>query len=163
MNFPLSFDLRYLPLFALGMAVLVGVPITAMIGWRSGWRRLVGRYPDRNTGRGRTFKSGAIVMNKSVYKAGVRFTMDDAHLHFRMSLPARPGHSPFSVPWSEIEASRDEWPWFPFKGEPMVRLALAAYPDLRILVRLRDGRRIAEASSGRLAIDGMSEAAPARN
>jgi hypothetical protein len=160
-SFPLPFDVRYLPLFALGMAVIVGVPATAMLARWSGWRQLAERYPDRDPGRGGSFKSGPLIMNKSVYKMGVRFTMDESHLHFRMSSLARPGHSPFSVPWSEIEASRDEWPWFPLKGEPMVRLAIAAHPDLRILVRLRDGRRIAEASGGRLTIDGVNEAATA--
>ena len=157
-SFPLPFDVRYLPLFAVGMAVIIGVPATAMLARWSGWRQLAARYPDRNAGRGRSFKSGPLVMNKSVYKAGVRFNMDESHLHFRMSALARPGHSPFSVPWSEIEASRDEWPWFPFKGEPMVRLTIAGEPDLRILVKALDGRRIAEASGGRLAIDGVREA-----
>lgn len=160
LSFPLPFDVRYLPLFAIGMAVIIGVPATAMIGRWSGWRRLAERYPDRNAGRGRSFRSGALVMNKSVYKMGVRFTVDESYLHFRMSVLARPGHSPFSVPWSELDASRDEWPWFPLKGEPMVRLTIAAYPDLRILVPMRDGRRIAEASGEKLKIDGVG-AAPA--
>ena len=160
-SFPLPFDVRYLPLFAIGMAVIIGVPATAMLGRWSGWRQLAERYPDRNTGRGGSFKSGPVVMNRSVYKMGVRFTMDESHLHFRMSALARPGHPPFSVPWSDITASRDEWPWFPFKGEPMVRLAIAGHPDLRILVRLRDGTRVADASGGRLTIDGMREPAAA--
>lgn len=158
-SFPLPFDVRYLPLLAVGMAVIIGVPATAMLARWSGWRQLAERYPDRNAGRGRSFKSGPLVMSKSVYKMGVRFTMDESHLHFRMSALARPGHSPFSVPWSEVEASRDEWPWFPFKGEPMVRLTIAAFPEIRILVKARDGRRITEASGGRLATEHMREAA----
>ncbi len=160
-SFPLPFDVRYLPLFAVGMAVIIGVPATAMIGRWSGWRQLAERYPDRNTGRGRSFKSGPLMMNKSVYKVGVRFTMDESHLHLRMSVLARPGHSPWSVPWSELDASRDEWPWLPLKGEPMVRLTIAAHPDIRILVRMGDGRRIAELSGGRLTIDGVGAAAAA--
>ena len=160
-DFPLPFDVRYLPLLAVGMAVIIGVPATAMLARWSGWRQLAARYPDRNAGRGSSFKSGPLVMNKSVYKMGVRFTMDESHMHFRMSLLARPGHSPFSVHWSEIDASRDEWPWFPFKGEPMVRLTIAAHPEIRILVKMRDGRRIAEASGGRVTIDGVTPAATA--
>ncbi len=156
-GFPLPFDVRYLPLFAIGMAVIVGIPATAMMARWSGWRRLAERYPDRNAGRGRSFKSGPLVMNRSVYKMGVRFTMDESHLHFRMSALARPGHAPFSVPWSEIEASRDGWPWFPLKGEPMVRLTVAADPGIRILVRMRDGQRIARESGGKLTIDGVAE------
>ena len=158
-RFPLPFDVRYLPLFAVGMAVIIGVPATAMLARWSGWRQLAERYPDRNPGRGRSFKSGPLVMNRSVYKMGVRFTMDESHLHFRMSALARPGHGPFSVPWAEIQAAPDEWPWFPFKGEPMVRLTIAAYPELRILVKAHDGRRIAEASGGRMTIERMREAA----
>jgi hypothetical protein len=143
------------------MAMLIGIPATAMLARWSGWRELAERYPDRNAGRGRSFKSGPLVMNKSVYKMGARFTTDESHLHFRMSALARPGHPPFSVPWPEIEASHDEWPWFPFKGEPMVRLAIATHPELRILVKLRDGRRLAEGSNGRLTIYGMPQAATA--
>ena len=36
----------------------------------------------------------------------------------------------------------------------MIRLTIAAYPDLRILVQMRDGRRIA-ASGEELKIDGV--------
>ena len=96
-------------------------------------------------------------MNRSLYKMGVRFTMDESHLHLAMSLLARPGHRPFSVPWAEVAAVRDEWPWFPFKGEPMVRLTFAAHPDIRVLVRMGVGGRIAEASGGRLGIAGTRE------
>ena len=35
-SFPLPFDVRYLPLFALGLAVVVGLPRTALIGRWSG-------------------------------------------------------------------------------------------------------------------------------
>ena len=152
-DLPLPFDLRYVPLFAIGLLALISIPGVALVGRTSGWRRLAARYPDRNDGRGTSFRSGPVVMNKSIYKAGVRFTMDESHLHCAMPAINRPGHPPFSVPWSDIEASPDEWPWFPFKGEPMVRLTLAAVSDLRILVKQRDGVRIAEASGGRMEID----------
>jgi hypothetical protein len=139
------------------MGAIIGFPVTRLIGRWSGWRRLAERYPDRNAGRGTSFRSGQLVMNKSLYKMGVRFTMDESHLHVAMSMLARVGHRPFSVPWSDVAASRDEWPWFPFKGEPMARLTFAAYPEIRVLVRLPIGRRIADASGGRLRIDGMRE------
>jgi hypothetical protein len=149
---PLPFDLRYLPLFALGLFALASIPGVALVARRTGWRRLAERYPTRNTEREPSFRSGPVVMNNSIYKAGLRFTMDESHLHFAMPAVTRPGHPPFSVPWSDIDASSDEWPWFPFKGEPMVRLTLASEPDLRILVKRRDGMRIAEASGRRLEI-----------
>ncbi|HEX6643074.1 MAG TPA: hypothetical protein VF037_00235, partial [Gemmatimonadales bacterium] len=153
----LAFDVRYLPLLAIGLGLIIGVPATALLARWSGWRRLAESYPDRNAGRGASVRSGQIVLNRSLYKTGVRFTLDDAHLHVAMSMLARPGHRPFSVPWAEVAATRDEWPWFPFKGEPMVRLTFAAHPDIRMLVRMGVGRRIAEASGGRLDITGMRE------
>ena len=149
---PLPFDVRYLPLLAIGMGAIIGIPSIALLGRWTGWRRLAERYPDRNTGRGTSFRSGPVVMNKSIYKAGVRFTMDDSHLHCAMPAITRPGHPPFSVPWSDIDVSPDEWPWFPFKGVAMGRLLLGGEPDLRFLVKELDVRRIAEASLGRLEI-----------
>ena len=151
-KFPLPFDVRYLPLFALAMGAVVGLPSTVAIGRWSGWRGLAERYPDRNAGRGRSFRSGQLVMRMTVYRMGVRYTMDESHLHIAMSALARLGHSPLSIPWPEIEARSDEWPWFPLKGAPMVRLTLAARPDLRILVKVRDAERIAEGSGGRLSV-----------
>ena len=74
-------------------------------------------------------------------------------LLFAMSALARLGHSPLSIPWPEIEARSDEWPWFPLKGHPMVRLTLAKDPGLRVLMPLRDGEPIVAASGGRLALD----------
>ena len=156
-SLPLPFDVRYLPLAAMAIGAVIGIPSVVLLGRWSGWRRLAERYPDRNAGRGTPVRSGQLVMNKSLYKMGVRFTMDESHLHLAMSMLARPGHRPFSVPWAEVEAARDEWPWFPFKGEPMVRLTFAAHPDIRILVRMGVGRRIAEASGGRVRIAGIRE------
>ncbi|HEU4829778.1 MAG TPA: hypothetical protein VFT04_11350 [Gemmatimonadales bacterium] len=160
-SFPLPFDVRYLPLFMIGIGAIIAAPSIVLMGRWSGWRRLAERYPDRNASRGTSLRSGQLVMNKSLYKMGVRFTLDESHLHVTMSMLARPGHQPFSVPWSDIAASRDEWPWFPFKGEPMVRLTFAAYPEIRVLVRMPVGLRLAEASGGRLWIDGMREPAAA--
>ena len=147
---PFPFDVRYLPLFAIGMGAIIGVPSVVLMARWSGWRRLAQRYPGRDPGRGTSLRSGQLVMNRSLYKMGVRFTIDESHLHLAMSRLARPGHPPLSVPWSDVEAARDEWPWFPFKGEPMVRLTFAAHPEIRIRVRLAVGRRLAEASGGRL-------------
>lgn len=151
-GFPLPFDVRYLPVFALVMGAVIGLPSTVAIGRWSGWRGLAERYPDRNTGRGRSFRSGQLVMRMTVYRMGVRYTMDASHLHIAMWALARLGHSPLSIPWPEIEARSDAWPWFPLKGAPMVRLTLAARPDLRILVKVRDAERIAEGSGGRLTV-----------
>ena len=159
----LPFDVSYLPLFAVGMGVIIGIPSVVLMSRASGWRRLAESYPDRNHGRGTSVRSGQLVLNLAIYKMGVRFAADESHLHIAMSALARLGHWPLSVPWSEVEATRDEWPWFPFKGEPMVRLTFAAHPDIRMLVRTRVAERIAEASGGRLQIDGMRAPVAAGN
>jgi hypothetical protein len=119
-------------------------------GWWSGWRRLAGCYPDRDGGRGRAFSCGNMVMALANYRGGVRVKPDDSHLHFSTWMLYRPGHPPFSVPWSDINATLDSWPWFPWKGTPVVRLTIAGYPTLRILVPRTVGERIVAESGGRL-------------
>lgn len=148
-SLPLPFDVRYLPLVILVWMLIAIGPFLVLIGRRSGWRRLADLYPARSS-RGESFRSGMMVMNKTVYRGGVRLTADESHLHFAMPAFARPGHPPFSIPWSELAMSPDEWPWFPLKGRPLVRLTPAKHPDLRILAQVRDGERIAAASGGRL-------------
>jgi hypothetical protein len=126
------------------------VPMLTLCGRWSGWRRLAGLYPDRIAGRGRSFRSGSMVMGLTSYRGGARLTTDDSHLHFSMGAFLRAGHPPFSVPWTDITASRDEWPWFPLRGHPVIRLTLARHRGLRILVSVSSGERIVAASGGRL-------------
>jgi hypothetical protein len=156
----LPFDPRYLPWVGIGWFVITWAPFTTLVGLWSGWRRLAGLYPDRNSGRVRSFRSSPVVMGMVNYRAGVRLTADEAHLHFSMSAFFRPGHAPFSVPWSDVAASRDEWPWFPLKGLPFVRLSLAKYASRRILVPLADGQRIVAASGGRLELSELPRPSP---
>lgn len=146
----LPFNPSHLHWYALGWVVITWVPLLTLLGLWSGWRRLAGLYPERNAGRGRSFRSGSMVMGLTNYRGGARLTADDSHLHFSMGALLRPGHPPFSVPWSDITASRDGWPWFPLKGYPLIRLTLARHGGLRILVPVSTGERIVEASSGRL-------------
>ncbi len=152
----LTFNPRHLPWFLLGWVVIggviVGLPMLTLTAWWSGWRRLAGLYPDRNTGRGQSFRCGPIVMGMANYRGGVRLTPDHSHLHFSVWALLRPGHPPFSVPWSDVTASRDQWPWFPFKGMPVIRLTLGRYRHLRILVQVLDGDKIVAASGGRLQV-----------
>jgi hypothetical protein len=144
------FNPRDLPALAIGWAALMWVPLLMVMGVWSGWRRLAGLYPDRNTGQGRSFRCSPVIMGLTNYRGGVRLTADETHLHFSMSVFLRPGHPPFSVPWSDVTVTRDQWPWFPFRGKQVIRLTLAGYPDRRILVPLSDGERIVAASGGRL-------------
>ena len=156
----LPFEPRYLPWMVIGWLVITWGPFTTLAGLWSGWRRLAGLYPDKNSGRVRSFRSSPVVMGMVNYRAGVRLTADETHLHFSMSAFFRPGHPPFSVPWSDIAASRDEWPWFPLKGVPFVRISLAKYASRRILLPLADGQRIVAASGGRLQLEDLPQFSP---
>ena len=148
------FNPKYLLWFVLGWIVIAWVPMLTLTGHLSGWRRVARTYPDRNSGRGRSFRSGPILMGRSNYRGWGRLTTDESHLHFAVGAILRAGHPPFSVPWRDITASRDEWPWSPFKGHPVIRLTLARHPGLRILVPVAAGERIAAESGGRLTLDG---------
>jgi hypothetical protein len=152
------FDVRYLPLYALGCGVIIGIPATALLGRWSGWRRLAALYPERAVHGGRRIRCG-LIMRVTWYRGGVRLTADDAHLHFSVWPLYRPGHRPFSVPWPDVSISRDEWPWLPFKGLPVVRLTLAKEPGIRILVQMSVGEGIIAASGGRLELSQSPTAA----
>ena len=150
---PLPFDVRWLPVMVVALVVLAWAPFLLLTGRASGWRRIAALYPDRNRGTARSIRCSPMLMGISNYRGGARLTPDESHLHFAQSALQRPGHPSFSVPWSDITATRDEWPWFPLKGHPMVRLTLAKDPDLRILIPVRDGERIIAASDGRLLLE----------
>jgi hypothetical protein len=138
----LPFNPRHLPWFVLAWALIAWAPMLALAGRWSGWHRLATLYPYRSTGRGDSFRAGPLVMGMTNYRGGARVIADDMHLHFSMGAFFRPGHPPFSVPWSDVSASQDTWPWFPFKGDPVIRLTLAKHPGLRILLPVKDGERI---------------------
>ena len=150
----LPFNPRHLHWYVLGWMLVVGVPMLFVTGRWSGWRRLARLYPHRNTGLGDSFRARPLVMGLTNYRGGARVSADAAHLHFSMGALLRPSHPPFSVPWSDVSASLDAWPWFPFKGDPVVRLTLARQSALRILLPVKDGERIVAASGGRLQLTG---------
>ena len=152
-SIPLPFDVRWLPVMVITLVVIAWAPMLILTARASGWRRLADLYPNRNPGTTRAFRCSPVLMRMSNYRGGARLTPDESHLHFAQPAFQRPGHPSFSVPWSDISATLDEWPWFPLKGHPMVRLTLAKDPDLRILVPRRDGERIAAASEGRLTVE----------
>jgi hypothetical protein len=156
----LPIDPGKLPWLVVAWVLIVGIPMLFFTGWWSGWRRLAGLYPDRDGGRGRAFSCGNIVMALANYRGGVRVKPDESYLHFSTWMLYRAGHPPFSVPWSEIQATRDRWPWFPFKGTPVVRLTIARYPTLRILLPRSCGERIVAESRGRLQLIDQPVPAP---
>jgi hypothetical protein len=152
-SIPLPFDVKWLPVMVVGLVLITWAPMLILTARASGWRRLADLYPNRNPGTARSFRCSPVLMRMSNYRGGARLTPDESHLHFAQPALQRPGHPSFSVPWSDISASRDEWPWFPMKGHPMVRLTLARGPDVRVLIPVRDAERIIAASDGRLLLD----------
>jgi hypothetical protein len=156
----LPFNPRHLHWYVMGWVVIAWVPMLVLTGLWSGWRRLARLYPHRSTGRGDSFRAGPLLMGLTNYRGGARLTADDSHLHFSMGAFLRPGHPPFSVPWSDVSASHDTWPWFPLKGHPVIRLTLARHRGLRILLPVKDSERIVAASGGRLLLTGPSLAPP---
>jgi len=135
------------------------IPFMMLAGVWSGWRRLASLYSERPAGRGRSRRHTGMVMGMANYRGGVRLAADDSHLHFSMTALLRPGHPPFSVPWSDITIARDEWPWFPFKGHPVTRITLARHRSLRVLVPESTGDLIITASENRLHLTGSRVAA----
>lgn len=146
----LLFIRRHLMQLVLAWVVFAWGPLMVLAGIWSGWRGLAGLYPAREVGRGTSFRSGMMVMGMANYRGGARLTADPLHLRFSMSVMLRPGHPPFSVPWSDVTLSPDRWPWFPLKGTPVTRITLARHRALRILVPPSTGEKILAASEGRL-------------
>ena len=146
----LPFNVPLLPLFVIGLPLIAGpLFMIATAAW-SGWRRLARSYPGQDRGPGRSFRARPILMGLTNYRGGAHLTPDDSFLHFSMGPLGRLGHPPFSVPWSDITASRDEWPWFPFKGHPVIRLTIAKHQSLRLLIPMTAGEKILAVSEGRV-------------
>ena len=146
----LPFAPRYLPWLVLGWVVMSWAPFLMLVGAWSGWRRLARLYPANLSAPGRTVRCGTMIMGLTNYRGGTRLTADESYVHFSMWALARPGHPPFSVPWSDITLTPDGWPWFPMKGRPVIRLTLTRYRELRILVPVPAGEGLVAASAGRL-------------
>lgn len=159
--------LRRIPLYAVAPMLLVGwmliawIPSFTLLAAWSGWRRLAALYPSSPGSDGRLFRCDFLVMRITWYRSGTRLTAGHSHLHFSVIPPFRPGHRRFSVPWAEVTVSRDGWPWFPFKGRPVMRLTLARDRGIRILVPVSVGEGIIAASGGRLELGHPSAAAAA--
>ena len=150
MGRPLPFDLRALAIVWLLLGLLLWAPSLILGARLSGWRRLTAIYQAKAIARGRRVRCGWMIIGFMNYRTGVRMTADDSYVHFSMGPLVRPGHAPFSVPWSDIEVTRDGWPWFPMQGRPVIRLRLARQRALRILVPLGTGEELIDSSGGRL-------------
>ena len=122
----------WLPKYLLFMAV-AWLPATWIMGRLSAWRRLSERYPAAPVRGGSRISCSFLVVGRTRHRvAGL--TADPTHLHVSTPALFRPGYPTFSVPWSEITATREEWRWS-LPATPAVRLTFARAPELRVLIR----------------------------
>jgi hypothetical protein len=144
---PLPF---WFPYFVLIIAVVV-IPATWILGRSGAWSRLAERYPAVSAQDGRRVDCAFLVVGRTTYKLMARLTVGPSHLHVSMGLHLRPGYPTFSIPWSDITATRDTWPWS-LPPAPVVRLTLARDRQVRFLIRPRVAEEVVAASGGQLAI-----------
>ena len=101
---------------------------------RSVWRRLAGLYPAVPRKQpGRSLFVSRVVVGRAFYKNSTRFGLDDTYLHVSASWPFRLWQPAFSVPWSEISAAPDDYPWGLWDSR-VIRLTFARDPAARVLV-----------------------------
>ena len=134
-----------------GLMLIASIPASWIRGRFSAWRRLAAVYPAALDQAGRRVRCGFLVIGSGTYKGVVRLSADPAHLHVSMGILLRPGYPTFSVPWADITATRDRWPWS-LPPAPVVRLTFARAPDIRFLIRPRVAEAVVAASDGRLRV-----------
>jgi len=101
---------------------------------RSVWRRLAELYPGvPPRQRVRSLFVSRVVVGRAFYKNTIRFSLDDTYLHVSGLGPFRLWQPTFSVPWSEISATPDDYPWGLWDSR-VIRLTLARDPAARVLV-----------------------------
>jgi len=142
--------LALLPGFAL-FAVIAWLPALYLLGRFSGWRRLADRYPASPPERSTRIHCGFVIIGHARYRNIMRLTVDERFMHVSAIWLFRAGHPTFSVPWQDIVASRDTYPWFP--RFPVIRLTFANAPDVRFLVPEQVGERVIQAAGGRLRLE----------
>lgn len=128
--------------------------VLVMIAWRLNrgtlWHRLAELYPSaspRTSGR-RLFAS-RVVVGTGFYKNTTRLSVDETHLHVSGLGPSRLWLPTFSVPWSDISATYDDYPWGLWNSR-VIRLTFARDPGIRFLVWPGEFERLTKASGGRL-------------
>jgi hypothetical protein len=136
----------------LGVVVL-GCVLALVFGRRFGnWARLVEIYPatPRQSGRGRLWV-GLLIFGRGRIRNSTWVEIDDGHLHVSAAKPMHLVRRPFSVPLADITATPDVWLGGLLRL-PVVRLALARNPSLRIMVTRPLFERLAAMSDGRLRV-----------
>jgi hypothetical protein len=134
--------------------LLIGVPLGLMLSLilsrRSALPRLAGLYPavpSRNPSQ-RIFAS-RLVVGKGFYKNATWLRVDDSYLHVSGLGPCRLWMPKFSVPWSDISATSDDYPWGLWDSR-VIRLTFARDPSVRFMVWPSVFDQLVEASEGRL-------------
>jgi hypothetical protein len=114
------------------------------------WARLAKLYPatPRQSGRGRLWV-GLLILGTGRIRNSTWLEIDDGHLHVSAVKPMYLVRAPFSVPLADITATPDVW-MGGLLPLPVVRLALARIPALRIMVTRPLFERLATMSDGRL-------------
>ena len=144
----------WLPKYLLFMAV-AWLPATWIMGRLSAWRRLSERYPAALVRGGSRISCSFLVVGRTRHRvAGL--TADPMHLHVSTPALLRPGYPTFSVPWSEITATRDDWRWS-VPATPAVRLTFARAPELRVLIRATTADEMIAAIAGKLKVQQKAE------
>lgn len=137
-----------LPVFFIGMWVLVLHALSRM----GGWRDLAESYGtavsvDGQTFDGQTFRFRSGRLGTVNYNSCLTLTAGAAGLRLAVLLPFRAGHHPFVVPWAEITAK--EYRGWVFN---YVDLQFSRKPKVRLTLSRGLAKALAAASGGALRI-----------
>lgn len=118
--------------------------ITSRVG---GWATIAEKYPYREpyNPRCHSFQS-AILRYMMNYNGVLNLCMDEEGVYFSVLFLFRPGHTPFFVPWDEIEGTSKNY--FLYK---VVDLRFAQTPHVPFYVYNRTADKLLEGANGRWA------------
>ncbi len=141
---------RRFPKYLLLYAAVAWLPATWILGRLSDWRKLAERYPGVPERGGRRIRCSFLVVGRITHRMAY-LTAGPAYLHVSTPTLFRPGYPPFSVPWSDITATREVWSWS-LPATPAVRLTLARARQVRLLIRATTADEMITASTGNLRV-----------
>jgi hypothetical protein len=115
------------------LAAVIWLPVTWLLGRLSAWRTLSERYPAVPERGGQRIRYSFLVVGRISHRMA-DLTAGPAYLHVSTPSLFRPGYPTFSVPWSDITATREDWSWS-LPATPAVRLTFARAQEVRVLIR----------------------------
>jgi hypothetical protein len=149
--------LPFAPWVLAGLA-MISVSLFLRFGRKGMANRLAEIYPRKEPAPGTRFRRERAVIGRGYFSmARVKIGADAERLHVYV-MNSFQGVDSFSVPLDEIVARPDRYPWMVLSPDT-IRLHLARAPEAVLMVFPGNLRRLAEASGGRLRIEGP--AAPA--